>query len=142
MGYCGVGSLVQWSATRCSEGSNATGQTSNDADLPRRHGRKTFVLVKSICSMSGIPCVTKPSRNECFLYVQIARNPRTSRQRLFLIEAVRMSSRALGRADHFLRTCGARTKLFAMEISPTLARSRHALAAGIATVGQAADGHN
>ena len=57
-------------------------------------------------------------------------------------EAIHLGRRALGGADHFLRTYGPGMKKIAMGIAPAIARSNPALAAGIATVGQAADGHS
>ena len=57
-------------------------------------------------------------------------------------EAIHLGRRALGGADHFLRTYGPGMKQLAMGIAPAIARSNPALAAGIATVGQAADGYS
>ena len=57
-------------------------------------------------------------------------------------EAVHLGRRALGTADHFLRTYGPSMKQLAMGIAPTIARSNPALAAGIASAGQAADGYS
>ena len=50
--------------------------------------------------------------------------------------------KALGSADHFLRTYGPSMEQLAMGLAPAIARSNPALAAGIATVGQAADGYS
>ena len=55
-------------------------------------------------------------------------------------EAVHLGRRALGGVDHFLRTYGPSMKQLAVGIAPAIARSNPALAAGIAAVGQAADG--
>ena len=57
-------------------------------------------------------------------------------------EAVHLGRRALGSADHFLRTYGPGMKQLAMGIAPVIARSNPALAAGIASVGSAADGYS
>ena len=57
-------------------------------------------------------------------------------------EAIHLGRRALGGADHFLRTYGPGMKQIAMGLAPAIARSNPALAAGIATVGQAADGYS
>ena len=57
-------------------------------------------------------------------------------------EAIHLGRRALGGADHFLRTYGPGMKQLAMGIAPALARSNPALAAGVATLGQAADGYS
>ena len=57
-------------------------------------------------------------------------------------EAVHLGRKMLGGADHFLRTYGPGMKQIAMGLAPALARSNRALAAGIATVGQAADGYS
>jgi hypothetical protein len=57
-------------------------------------------------------------------------------------EAIHLGRRALGGADHFLRTDGPGMKQLALGIAPAIARSNPALAAGIATVGQAADGYS
>ena len=57
-------------------------------------------------------------------------------------EAVHLGRRALGTADYFLKTYGPGMKQLAMGIAPAIARSSPALAAGIATVGQAADGYS
>ena len=60
---------------------------------------------------------------------------RPQRRRGFLNEAVHLGRRALSTADYFLRTYGPGLKQLAIGIDP-------ALAAGIATVGQAADGYS
>ena len=65
---------------------------------------------------------------------------RPQRRRGFMNEAVHLGRKMLGGADHFLRAHGPRMKQLAMGIAP--ARSNPALAAGIATVGQAADGYS
>jgi len=57
-------------------------------------------------------------------------------------EAVHLGRRALGSADHFLRTYGPGMKQLAMGIAPALARSNPVAASVIATVGQAADGYS
>ena len=57
-------------------------------------------------------------------------------------EAVHLGRKMLGGADHFLRTYGPGMKQLALQIAPALAHSNPALAAGIATVGQAADGYS
>ena len=57
-------------------------------------------------------------------------------------EAVHLGRNALGSADHFLRTYGPSMKQLAMGIAPAIARSNPALAAGIATVGEAASGYS
>ena len=57
-------------------------------------------------------------------------------------EAVHFGRRALGTADHFLRTYGPSMKQLAMGIAPAIARSNPAAASVIATVGQAADGYS
>ena len=57
-------------------------------------------------------------------------------------EAIHLGRRALGSADHFLTVHGPGMKQLAMGIAPAIARSNPALAAGIATVGQAADGYS
>ena len=57
-------------------------------------------------------------------------------------EAIHLGRRALGGADHFLRAYGPSMKQLAMGIAPAIARSNPALAAGIATVGNAADGYS
>ena len=57
-------------------------------------------------------------------------------------EAVHLGRRALGSADHFLRTYGPCMKQLAMGIAPVIARSNPALAAGIASVGSAVDGYS
>ena len=67
---------------------------------------------------------------------------RQQRRRGFMGEAVHLGRRALGTADHFLRTYGPVMKQLAMGIAPAIARSDPALAAGIATAGQAADGYS
>ena len=67
---------------------------------------------------------------------------RPQRRRGFMNEAVHLGRRALGSADHFLRTYGPAMKQLAVGIVPVIARSNPALAAGIATVGQAADGYS
>ena len=72
----------------------------------------------------------------------MAVNRRPQRRRAFLNEAVHLGRRALGTADHFLRTYGPGMKQLAMGIAPAVARSNPALAAGIATVRQAADGYS
>ena len=55
-------------------------------------------------------------------------------------EAVHLGRKALGSADHFLRTYGPGMKQLAMGIAPAIARSNSVAASLIATVGQAADG--
>ena len=57
-------------------------------------------------------------------------------------EAVHLGRRALGTGDHFLRTFGPGMKQLAMGIVSAIARSNPAVAAGIALVGQAADGYS
>ena len=57
-------------------------------------------------------------------------------------EAVHLGRRALGSADHFLRTYGPGMKQLAQGLAPVIARSNPALAAGIATVGEAASGYS
>ena len=57
-------------------------------------------------------------------------------------EAVHVGRRALGSADHFLRTYGPGMKQLAMGIAPVIARSNPALADGIASVGSAVDGYS
>ena len=57
-------------------------------------------------------------------------------------EAVHLGRRALGSADHFLRTYGPSMKNLAMGIAPAIARSNPALAAGIASFASAADGYS
>ena len=72
----------------------------------------------------------------------MAVNRRPERRRGIMGEAMHLGRRALGSADHFLRTYGPGMKQLAMGIAPAIARSNPALAAGIATVGQAADGYS
>ena len=67
---------------------------------------------------------------------------RPQRRRGVLNEAMHLGHRALGSVDHFLRAYGPGMKQLAMGIAPAIARSNPALAAGIATVGQAADGYS
>ena len=57
-------------------------------------------------------------------------------------EALHLGRRALGSADHFLRTYGPGMKQLAMGIAPAIARSNPVAASVIATVGQAADGYS
>ena len=57
-------------------------------------------------------------------------------------EAVHLGRRTLSGADHFLRAYEPSMKQLAMGIAPAIARSNPALAAGIASVGQAADGYS
>ena len=57
-------------------------------------------------------------------------------------EAVHLRRRALGSADHFLRTYGPGMKQLAMGIAPDIARSNPVAASLIAMVGQAADGYS
>jgi hypothetical protein len=57
-------------------------------------------------------------------------------------EAVHLGRKMLGGADHFLRAYGPSLKQLAMGIAPAVARSNPALAAGIASVGQAAGGYS
>ena len=57
-------------------------------------------------------------------------------------EAVHLGRRALGSADHFLRTYGPGMKQLAMGIAPAIARSNPVAASVIATVGSAADGYS
>ena len=57
-------------------------------------------------------------------------------------EAMHLGRKALGSADHFLRTYGPGMKQLAMGIAPALARSNPEAASVIATVGQAADGYS
>ena len=57
-------------------------------------------------------------------------------------EAVHLGRRALGSADHFLRTYGPGMKQLAMGIAPPIARSNPVAASVIASVGQAAGGHS
>ena len=57
-------------------------------------------------------------------------------------EAVHLGRRALGSADHFLRTYGPGMKQLAMGIAPAIARSNPVAASVIATVSQAADGYS
>ena len=57
-------------------------------------------------------------------------------------EAVHLGRKALGSADHFLRTYGPGMKQLAMGIAPAIARSNPVAASVIATVGQAADGYS
>ena len=71
----------------------------------------------------------------------MAASRRPQRRRGFMNEAVQLGRRALGSADHFLRTYGPGMKKLAMGIAPAIARSNPALAAGIATVGEAASGY-
>ena len=66
---------------------------------------------------------------------------RPQRRRGFMNEAVHLGRKMLGGADHFLRAYGPSLKQLAMGIAPAVARSNPALAAGIATAGQAADGY-
>ena len=57
-------------------------------------------------------------------------------------EAVHLGRRALGSADHFLRTYGPGMKQLAMGIAPVIARSNPVAASVIASVGSAADGYS
>ena len=57
-------------------------------------------------------------------------------------EAVHLGRRALGSADHFLRTYGPGMKQLAMGIAPAIARSNPAAGAAVAAIGQAADGYS
>ena len=57
-------------------------------------------------------------------------------------EAMHLGRKALGSADHFLRTYGPGMKQLATGPAPIIGRNNPALAAGIATVGQAADGYS
>ena len=72
----------------------------------------------------------------------MAANRRPQRRRGGLNEAMHLGRRALGSVDHVLRTYGPRMKQIAMGLAPVIARSNPALAAGIATVGSAADGYS
>ena len=72
----------------------------------------------------------------------MAASRRPQRRRGVLNEAMHLGRRALGGADHFLRTYGPGMKQLAMGIAPAIARSNPALAAGVAAVGQAADGYS
>ena len=67
---------------------------------------------------------------------------RPQRRRSVLNEAMHLGRKALGSADHFLRTYGPGMKQLAMGIAPALARSNPVAASVIATVGQAADGYS
>ena len=67
---------------------------------------------------------------------------RPQRRRGFMNEAIHLGRRALGGADHFLRTYGPGMKQLAMGIAPAIARSNPVAASVIATVGQAADGYS
>ena len=67
---------------------------------------------------------------------------RPQRRRGVINEAMHLGRRALCGVDHFLRAYGPSMKQLAMGIAAAIARSNPALAAGIATVGQAADGYS
>ena len=72
----------------------------------------------------------------------MAASRRPQRRRGFLNEAVHLGRRALGSADHFLRTYGPGMKQLAMGIAPAIARSNPAAGAAVAAIGQAADGYS
>ena len=72
----------------------------------------------------------------------MAASRRPQRRRGVLNEAMHLGRRALGGVDHFLRAYGPGMKQIAMGLAPAIARSNPALAAGIATVGNAADGYS
>ena len=64
------------------------------------------------------------------------------RQRSFLSRAMNQGREFLGGVDSFFRTYGPAMKQVAQIAAPALAGSNPALAAGVAAVGQAADGYS
>ena len=69
------------------------------------------------------------------------RYTRGKRQRSFLSQAMNQGREFLGGVDSFFRTYGPAMKQIAQIAAPALAGSNPALAAGVAAVGQAADGY-
>ena len=69
------------------------------------------------------------------------RYTRGRRQRSFLAHAMNQGREFLGEVDNFFRTYGPAMKQVAQIAAPALAGSNPALAAGVAAVGQAADGY-
>jgi len=69
------------------------------------------------------------------------RYTRGRRQRSFLSQATNQGREFLGGVDSFFRTYGPAMKQIAQIAAPALAGSNPALAAGVAAVGQAADGY-
>jgi len=67
---------------------------------------------------------------------------RGARHRSFLSHALRQGREWLGGVDHFFRSYGPAIKQVAQIAAPALAASNPALAAGVATVGQAADSYS
>ena len=69
------------------------------------------------------------------------RYTRGKRQRSFLSQAMNQGREFLGGVDSFFRHYGPAMKQIAQIAAPALAGSNPALAAGVAAVGQAADGY-
>ena len=69
------------------------------------------------------------------------RYTRGKRQRSFLSQAMNQGREFLGGVDSFFRHYGPAMKQVAQIAAPALAGSNPALAAGVAAVGQAADGY-
>ena len=69
------------------------------------------------------------------------RYTRGRRQRSFLAHAMNQGREFLGGVDSFFRHYGPAMKQVAQIAAPALAGSNPALAAGVAAVGQAADGY-
>jgi len=69
------------------------------------------------------------------------RYTRGKRHRSFLSQAMNQGREFLGGVDSFFRTYGPAMKQVAQIAAPALAGSNPALAAGVAAVGQAADGY-
>ena len=69
------------------------------------------------------------------------RYTRGRRQRSFLSQAMNQGREFLGGVDSFFRHYGPAMKQIAQIAAPALAGSNPALAAGVAAVGQAADGY-
>ena len=69
------------------------------------------------------------------------RYTRGRRQRSFLSHAMNQGREFLGGVDSFVRHYGPTMKQVAQIAAPALAGSNPALAAGVAAVGQAADGY-
>ena len=56
-------------------------------------------------------------------------------------EAIHLGRRALYSTDHFLRSYGPVMKQIAQVAAPAIAKANPALAAGVAVIGQGADGY-
>ena len=69
------------------------------------------------------------------------RYARGKRQRSFLSQAMNQGREFLGGVDSFFRHYGPAMKQVAQIAAPALAGTNPALAAGVAAVGQAADGY-